>query len=85
MKRWLQGSLVFVVTLVVGYGITRVSVSGLFATPPVEAYKVDPVPIVAEQLGPAEAETEFKNVSLPEEFESGDYREFQPVFEGADQ
>lgn len=83
MKRWLQGLMVFVAALILGYGITHLSSLGFFASPSAVDSEIDPIPIAAERSSLTQTEPEFKDVEIPEEFEMGEYREFLPVFGGS--
>ncbi|HMJ08004.1 MAG TPA: hypothetical protein VK468_03305 [Pyrinomonadaceae bacterium] len=82
MKRWLKGLLVFVAALVSGYGVAQISLFGVLPIRPGVIDEISPT-VVAIYSPEAESVSEFPKVSIPEEFESTDYRHFQTVDKGS--
>jgi len=82
MNRWLTGLLVFVAALVSGYGVAQPS---LFGVLPIRLGVIDEIgpTAVAVDMPEAEFEPEFTKVSIPDEFESADYRYFQTIDKGS--
>lgn len=78
MKRWAFGSIAFFFTLVIGLVVGRLFLYEQHAREAVEIEEV----LISTTGSKPQIDPEFKNVRLPEEFESGEYRSILPVFEG---
>jgi hypothetical protein len=81
MKRLMQGFAVFLITLISGFAIARFSLlsgEAVIQLPP----QIDAIQVLSSQTS-ATPEPEFKNVDMKDEFETGDYHHFQPVFQGS--